>query len=49
MPFTESNTVEALVRDILCGGVIHHTAAGPGLARAYFGPSGSLISAEVDR
>ena len=33
MPFTESNTVEALVRDVLCGGVTHHTAAGPGLAR----------------
>jgi len=26
MTFTESNTVEALVRDILCGGVTHHTA-----------------------
>ena len=33
MTFTESNTVEALVRDVLCGGVTHHTAAGPGLAR----------------
>ena len=26
--FTESNTVEALIRDLLCGGVTHHTAAG---------------------
>ena len=33
MTFTESNTVEALVRDTLCGGVTHHTAVGPGLAR----------------
>ena len=33
MKFTESNTVEALVRDILCGGVTHHTTVGPGLAR----------------
>jgi len=32
MTFTELNTVEALVRDILCGGVTHHTAVGPGLA-----------------
>lgn len=33
MTFTESNTVEALVRDILCGGITHHTVTGPGLAR----------------
>ncbi len=33
MTFTESNTVEALVRDILCGGVTHQTTVGPGLAR----------------
>ena len=33
MTFTESNTVEAFVRDLLCGGVTHHTAVGPGLAR----------------
>ena len=33
MIFNESNTVEAFVRDRLCGGVTHHTAAGPGLAR----------------
>jgi type I restriction enzyme R subunit len=31
--FNESNTVEAFVRDRLCGGVTHHTAVGPGLAR----------------
>ena len=33
MTFNESNTVEAYVRDRLCGGVIHHSAIGPGLAR----------------
>src|SRR5690606_12334 len=33
MSFTERNTVESLVRDLLSGGVTHHTAAGPGLAR----------------
>ncbi|WNG26414.1 HsdR family type I site-specific deoxyribonuclease [Cystobacter fuscus] len=31
--FTEISTVENLVRDLLCGGVTHHTAVGPGLAR----------------
>lgn len=31
--FNESNTVEAFIRDQLCGGVTHHTAVGPGLAR----------------
>jgi type I restriction enzyme, R subunit len=31
--FNEANTVEAFVRDRLCGGVVHHTAVGPGLAR----------------
>ena len=31
--FNESNTVEAYLRDLLCGGVTHHTSAGPGLAR----------------
>jgi type I restriction enzyme R subunit len=31
--FTESNTVEAHVRDTLGGPATHHTAAGPGLAR----------------
>ena len=30
--FTEASTVENLVRDLLCGGVTHHTAVGPGLA-----------------
>ena len=40
MTFTESNTVEALVRDILCGGVTHHTAVGPGLARRHGALSG---------
>jgi type I restriction enzyme R subunit len=33
MSFTEANTVEAFVRDRLCGGITHHTAVGPGLAR----------------
>src|SRR5512139_1640588 len=33
MSFNESNTVEAFIRDQLCGGVTHHTAVGPGLAR----------------
>jgi type I restriction enzyme R subunit len=33
MSFNESNTVEAYVRDLLCGGITHHTATGPGLAR----------------
>jgi type I restriction enzyme R subunit len=31
--FTEASTVESLVRDLLCGGITHHTAAGAGLAR----------------
>ena len=33
MSFNEANTVEAFVRDLLCGGVTHHTSVGPGLAR----------------
>ncbi|MEQ1757592.1 MAG: HsdR family type I site-specific deoxyribonuclease [Vicinamibacterales bacterium] len=33
MTFNESNTVEAFIRDQLCGGVTHHTAVGLGLAR----------------
>ncbi|MET0793117.1 MAG: type I restriction endonuclease, partial [Polyangiaceae bacterium] len=33
MTFTEASTVENLVRDLLCGAITHHTAAGPGLAR----------------
>jgi type I restriction enzyme, R subunit len=35
MLFNESNTVEAFIRDLLCGGVTHHTAVGPGLARRH--------------
>ena len=35
MSFNEANTVEAFVRDRLCGGVTHHTAVGPGLARRH--------------
>lgn len=31
--FDEANTVETFVRDLACGGIIHHTAVGPGLAR----------------
>ena len=33
MTFNEANTVEAFVRDLLCGGITHHTAVGPGIAR----------------
>jgi type I restriction enzyme R subunit len=33
--FTEASTVENLVRDLLCGGATHLTAAGPGLARRH--------------
>lgn len=33
MTFNEANTIENLVRDLLCGGDTKHTAAGPGLAR----------------
>ncbi len=33
MSFTESSTVENLIRDILSGGVTHYTAPGLGLAR----------------
>ena len=33
MTFNESNTVEAFIRDLLCGGITHHTVTGPGLAR----------------
>ena len=33
MSFNEANTVEAFVRDRLCGGILHHTAVGPGLVR----------------
>src|SRR5687767_5970300 len=33
MSFNESNTVEAFIRDQLCGTITHYTAVGPGLAR----------------
>lgn len=33
MTFTESNTIEAYIRDLLCGGVTHHTTVGAGFAR----------------
>jgi type I restriction enzyme R subunit len=33
MTFNEANTVEAFVRDLLCGGITHHTVVGLGLAR----------------
>lgn len=38
--FNEANTVEALVRDRLYGGITHHTAVGPGLARRLGSVSG---------
>jgi type I restriction enzyme R subunit len=31
--FNEASTVEALLADVLTGGIAHHTAVGPGLAR----------------
>jgi len=31
MSFTEASTVETLIRDLLCGGVNHHTTVGAGL------------------
>jgi type I restriction enzyme, R subunit len=33
MSFTEASTVENLIRDLLSGGVTHHTAVGTGLSR----------------
>jgi len=33
MTFNEANTVEAFIRDLLCGSITHHTAVGPGIAR----------------
>ena len=33
MTFNEANTVETFIRDLLCGGITHHTAVCPGLAR----------------
>lgn len=32
MTFTEASTVETLIRDLLCGGITHHAAVGPGFA-----------------
>lgn len=29
MTFTEGTTVESLIRDLLCGGTAHYTAAAP--------------------
>lgn len=53
MTFTESSTVETLLRDLLCGGVTHHTAVGPGLARRLGAISGLgwhyLPAADVPR
>jgi type I restriction enzyme, R subunit len=40
MTFNEANTVEAFVRDRLCGGITHHTSVGPGLARRHGALSG---------
>ena len=33
MTFNESNTVEAFVRDLLCGGITDQISSAPGLAR----------------
>lgn len=33
MTFNEANTVEAFIRDLLCGGITDHTTVGPGHAR----------------
>ncbi len=33
MTFNKSNTVEALIRVVLCGGITHCTAVGPRIAR----------------
>ncbi len=33
--FNEASTVESLIRDLLCGGVTHHTSPGTGLARRH--------------
>ena len=40
MTFNEANTVEAFIRDRLCGGITHHTAVGPSLARRHGSVSG---------
>src|SRR5262245_31261121 len=39
-PFNESNTVEAFIRDRLCGNITYYTAVGSGLARHNRGLSG---------
>ena len=33
MSFNEANTVEAFVRDLLCGSITYHAAVDPGLSR----------------
>ena len=33
MSFNEANTIEAFIRDLLCGGVNNNIPVGPGLAR----------------
>ncbi len=38
--FNEANTVEAFLRDLLCGGVTHHTAGG---LPSFPGPAGPLL------
>ncbi|WP_420615962.1 type I restriction endonuclease subunit R [Candidatus Palauibacter sp.] len=35
MTFNEGNTVEDFIRDLLSGGITHHTNVGPGLARRH--------------
>ena len=40
MSFNEANTVEAFVRDRLCGGITHHTAVDLGLAHRHGQVSG---------
>lgn len=51
--FTEASTVETLLRDLLCGGITHHTAVGPGFARRHGKLSGLgwhyLSSANIPR
>ena len=53
MTFTEASTVETLLRDLLCGGITHHTAVGPGFARRHGKLSGLgwhyLSSANIPR
>jgi type I restriction enzyme R subunit len=53
MTFTESSTVETLIRDLLCGGVTVHTSVGAGIARKHGALAGLgwhfLPSAHVPR